>query len=192
MKNLLTLFAILLCVKVSAQTAVYDTTVVRTPIAVAAKSGAGQRDTIFMPSATTSVNGFMPSTAMTNIANLQTSMATANNNIATLQSNLAALGAPVASNTQTGTTYTLVPADNNRTIIITNTGAVTITLPTGLADGFRCSVFYQSTAGSLTFAAATGVTRFSAFNYTKAQYSGTVTIISLGSNRFALGGNTQR
>lgn len=192
MKKLLTLFAVLFCLKASAQIAVYDTTVVRSPLAVAAKSGAGQRDSIYMPAATTSVNGYMPSSAMTNIANLQTSMTTANGNIATLQADVTALNTPKTSNNQSGTTYTLTSNDNGRTIVITNTGTVTVTLPTGLVDGFRCNVVYQSTTGSLTFAAAGGVTRFAIFNYYRAQYNGTVTIVSLGSNRFAIAGNIQR
>lgn len=192
MKNLLTLIAILFCLGASAQTRVYDTTVVRTPIAIAAKSGAGQYDSLYLPAATTSVNGYMPSSAMTDIANLQTSITTANSNIASLQASVTALSTPKTSNTQTGTAYTLTSNDNGRTIIITNTGTVTITLPQGLVDGFRCSVFYQSTTGSLTFTPAAGVTRLSAFSYTKAQYNGTVTIVGIGSNRFALSGNTQR
>ena len=192
MKKLLTLIAVLLCIGASAQTPVYDTTVVRLPITIAAKSGAGQRDSIYMPAATTSINGYMPSTAMANIATLQTSMTTANANITSLQTTVTALSTQKTSNTQTGTGYTITANDDNRTIIITNAGTVVITLPTGLADGFRCTIVYQAASGgTLTLATATGVTLYTPLNYKKIILNGTATVVSLGTNKFSLSGNLQ-
>lgn len=43
-------------------------------------------------------------------------------------------------NTQTGTTYTLVDADNGKDIILTSASNVTLTIPTTLAVNFQCTV----------------------------------------------------
>lgn len=65
------------------------------------------------------------------------------------------------SNVQSGTTYTVVGGDNNKTIITTNSAAVTITIPNGLPSGFRCRVYQQGT-GQVTISAA-GTLRYSTF-----------------------------
>lgn len=191
MKKLLAIVAVLLSLGASAQTTtVYDTTVVRTPLTVAVGTGAIY-DTLYMPAATTSVNGYMTAASMTNIANLQTSMTTANSNIATLQTTVAGISGTVTSNVQTGTTYTLVTGDNNRMIVMSNTGTSTVTLPAGLADGFKCTVIQQG--GVITIAAASGVTIRSPFSYKRSQTQyGVITVVCLGSNVFSLSGNLKQ
>lgn len=191
MKKVLTLLAVLYCLGTSAQTMVYDTTVVRTPLAVAVKSGAGQRDSLYMAPATTAVNGYMTAASMTNIVNLQTSMTTANDNIASLQSQIGAIGGTVTSNVQSGTTYTISSSDNNRAVVMTSSTNSTVTLPTGLANGFKCTVIQQGS--NVTIAAAGGVTLRSPFNYKRSQTQwGVITIICLGSNVYSLSGNLKQ
>ncbi len=81
-----------------------------------------------------------------------------------LQSN--ATGAPTWTNTapllvtvnaQTGTTYTLVAADANAFITLSNTSAITLTLPTGLPTGFQCTVAQLGT-GTVSLAATSPAT----------------------------------
>lgn len=190
MKKLLTIVTVLLCLGATAQTTVSDTTVVRTPLVVAVGAGAIY-DTLTMPAATTAVNGFMTAASMTNIANLQTSMATANSNIATLQTTVAGISGTLAANVQAGNTYTLVPGDNSRVVIMSSVGTSTLTLPTGLADGFVCRVLQQG--GVITFAAGAGATIVSPFSYRRSQTQwGIITVICLGSNRFSLSGNLKQ
>lgn len=190
MKKLLTILAVLFCLSASAQTTVYDTTVVRTPLTVAVGAGSIY-DTLYMPAATTSVNGYMTSAAMTNIANLQTSMTTANSNITTLQTTVAGITGAATSNVQSGTTYTLASGDNSRMVVMSNTGTITVTLPTGLSDGFKCTVIQSG--GVITFAAAGGVTIRSPFNYRRSQTQyGVITVVCLGNNVFSLSGNLKQ
>lgn len=180
MKKLLTLLALVICLGASAQTLVYDTTVVRTPLTVAVKSGAGQRDSLYMPPATTAVNGYMTAVSMTNIANLQTGLTTTNSNVATLQSQVAAINLNPTTNVQSGTTYTIQLSDNNKTILMTNTAAVTVTIPTGLPDGWKCYIIGSGTTTTLT--PATGVTRRSASSWQRVTQNNVVTIYSIGGN----------
>lgn len=52
-------------------------------------------------------------------------------------------------NNQTGTAYTLTAADNGKFIRLTNAGAITLTVPTGLPIGFSCWL-EQGGAGLVT------------------------------------------
>ena len=61
---------------------------------------------------------------------------------------------PIATNVQTGTSYTLQASDNGKVIVFTNGSAITITLPeqgtTALPVGFNCLV-RTAGAGAGTF-----------------------------------------
>jgi hypothetical protein len=189
MKKLLTLIAVIACLNVSAQTMVYDTTVVRTPL-VAAPKGVTGYDTLYMPAATTSVNGYMTAQSVNDIGTLQTGLATANNNIVNLQATTTALATILTPRTVTTTTYTAVAGDNERFIIITNTAAVTFSLPTGLTAGWTCKVMQQG--GRITFSGVTGagVTVKSPLNYYRSQtVNAVVTVTYLGNNVFSITGN---
>lgn len=192
MKKLLALLIILLCLGAKAQvTTVYDTTVVRTPLTVSAKSGAGQYDSLYLPAATTSVNGYMTTTSMTDIANLQTSMTTANSNIASLQSSITTLQGYITTNTQTGATYTIQSSDHTKLVMMTNTATVTVTIPTGLPTGFTCRIMQQG--GIITVAPATGVTIRSPFSYRRSQTQGSILVlIHLGGEIYSLSGNVKQ
>jgi hypothetical protein len=53
-------------------------------------------------------------------------------------------------NKQTGTTYELVAADSGKIVELANVGAITLTLPNDLPQGFCCTVV-QAGAGVVTF-----------------------------------------
>jgi len=171
MKKLLFILSVLFSLGASAQTMVYDTTIVKTPLGVIT---GGAKDSLYIREATTSVNGYMTAEAMTQLSALVN-------------------GAPVypVPNTRTGALYTLVLSDYNKMINMTNGTANTITLPTNLPAGWSCRV--TQAAGTITFAAASGVTIRSPYGYrrTQAQY-GVVTITCLGSNIFSLSGNIKQ
>lgn len=81
----------------------------------------------------------------------------------------------VAINPQTGTTYTVALTDNNTILLLSNAGAITLTVPanatTACPIGFVCYPA-QTGAGQVTVAAAGGVTvRTAASLTTRAQYS---------------------
>jgi hypothetical protein len=54
-------------------------------------------------------------------------------------------------NAQTGTTYTLVDADHEKTVTLSNASAITLTVPNTLPVGFRCRIV-QIGAGQVTVA----------------------------------------
>lgn len=94
----------------------------------------------------------------------------------------------VIENTQTGTTYTVLAADNGKVVTLNNASAITVTVPT-LSAGFSCT-FIQKGAGQVTFSAS-GTTINNAHSQTKTygQYS-SVTLYGLSSTSFVLAGDT--
>jgi len=60
------------------------------------------------------------------------------------------------------TTYTLISSDSGKQLIFTNASAVTVTIPTGLTNGFNCECLQQGT-GQLTFTASATTLRYSTF-----------------------------
>lgn len=171
MKKLLFILGILFSLSVSAQTMVYDTTIVKSPLGVITT---GAKDSLFIQSATTARDGYMTSTAMTQLAAL-----------------VGGATAYPAGNTQSGSTYTLQTSDFNKLVSMTTGGVSTITLPTGLPDGWSCRVLQAG--GVITFAAANGVTIHSIFSYRRSQTQwGVITVICQGSNTFSLSGNLKQ
>ena len=92
-------------------------------------------------------------------------------------------------NEQTGTTYTLVAADNGKVIKFTNGSAITLTLPSGLGLGFNCSVI-QYGAGQITFSTSSS-TLYNRQSHTKTAGQYAVTgLISCVADVFVLAGDT--
>lgn len=97
-----------------------------------------------------------------------------------------------AINDQTGTAYTLVAADQNALVTLTNGSAITLTVPTNAAQPFPVGAavdLVQMGAGQVTVAGDTGVT----VNGTpglklRTQYSG-ATLIKLDANQWVLLGD---
>lgn len=61
------------------------------------------------------------------------------------------------NNNQTGTTYTIQASDTGKIIVFNNAGAITVTVPNSLVDGFCCT-WHQKGAGKVTFVAGSGAT----------------------------------
>lgn len=92
-------------------------------------------------------------------------------------------------NEQTGTTYTLVAGDNGKVIKFTNGSAITLTLPSGLGEGFNCSVV-QYGAGQITFSTSSS-TLYNRQSHTKTAGQYAVTgLISCVADVFVLAGDT--
>ncbi|MFL2991652.1 MAG: beta strand repeat-containing protein [Cytophagales bacterium] len=93
-------------------------------------------------------------------------------------------------NDQTNTTYTLVAGDNGKVVTLDNGSAITVTIDTGLGDGFNC-LLVQKGSGQVTISAGTGVTVVNRSSETKTagQYA-TVSVINIGSEQYILSGDT--
>ncbi len=93
-------------------------------------------------------------------------------------------------NQQSGTTYTLVAADNGKTVQFTSGSAITLTIPSGLGAKFNCLID-QEGAGQITFSAS-GTTLHNAHSLTKTfgQYS-VATVLATAANVFTLSGDMQ-
>ena len=95
-------------------------------------------------------------------------------------------GFDASINEQTGTTYTLVAGDNGKVIKFTNGSAITLTLPSGLGEGFNCTVI-QYGAGQITFSG----TFYNQSSHTKTAGQYAVTgLISCVADVFVLAGDT--
>lgn len=97
--------------------------------------------------------------------------------------------APVIE-THTGATYTLVDADHGKILDFVRATAVTVTVPTGLRDGFMCGIS-QGGAGAVTVAddgTTTIVEPDSQFD-TEKQYV-LLTLVQFASDAYRLFGRT--
>lgn len=101
----------------------------------------------------------------------------------------------VQANLTKTASYTAAAADNRRRIIFNTSGAVTLTLPNSLPDGWECGIV-QMGAGQVTIAAASGGTLLSRGGFTKTagQYAQAYVFVasnSSGTNaQVVLGGDT--
>jgi hypothetical protein len=102
--------------------------------------------------------------------------------------NISGFNAALASGTSTS--YTLSASDNGKVITLSNAGAITLTVPTGLPTGFNCLIV-QTGAGQVTFTAS-GTTIQNRQTYTKTagQYA-IATLVHLGSNVFVTSGDME-
>jgi hypothetical protein len=93
-----------------------------------------------------------------------------------------------AFNTQTGTTYTFIAADNGEIVTFNNGSTITVTVPTGLPVGFNCTAIQLGT-GLVGFTAASGVTLNAYASGLKiAGQHGSAALISYASNVYNLSG----
>lgn len=97
---------------------------------------------------------------------------------------------PIASvNAQTGTTYTVVAADNGKIITFNNAGAITVTVPSGLGAGFNC-LLIQIGAGQVSLTAS-GTTINNRQSHTKlAGQHAAATLAAYVANTFNFSGDT--
>ena len=90
----------------------------------------------------------------------------------------------------TGTSRSLVVADNNRIIRFTSSSAITVTVPTGLPQGFSCMIM-QSGTGQVTFSASgTTVSNRQSFTKTAGQHA-VASIVHIGGNVFITSGDME-
>jgi hypothetical protein len=94
-------------------------------------------------------------------------------------------------NAQTGTTYTLVASDNGKIIECNNASAITVTLPSGLPNGFNC-IIKQSGAGQVTISASgTTINNRQSFTKTAGQYAAFSVIPTSSANVYSTQGDMQ-
>jgi hypothetical protein len=89
-------------------------------------------------------------------------------------------------NTQTGLTYTIDATDNGKIIQTTNANPISISINTGLPNGFNCTIV-QMGAGQVTFSGSATRLNRTGFTKTASQYS-VVSILHLGSNNILVTG----
>jgi len=87
---------------------------------------------------------------------------------------------PADINAQTGTTYTILAADNNRLLTLDNAAAITLTLPPSLRTGFTVSTM-QKGAGTVSYSTAGSIISKNSATDQNGQGTGAV-CVHLGSN----------
>jgi 4-diphosphocytidyl-2C-methyl-D-erythritol kinase len=91
--------------------------------------------------------------------------------------------------TQNGTAYTIQSTDDGRTLLMNNAGAIAVTVPSGLRQGFSVALT-QLGAGQVTVTGSGATVRNSqSHTKTAAQYA-VVTLFAHGTNDFLLTGDT--
>ena len=101
----------------------------------------------------------------------------------------AILGFDASINDQTGTAYTLLSSDNGKVVVLNNSSAVTVTVPSGLGAGFNCS-FVQKGAGQVSFSASsTTINNRQSHTKINAQY-GVASLVAYAADTFVLAGDT--
>jgi hypothetical protein len=87
----------------------------------------------------------------------------------------------------TGTSYSLVAADNGKIININVSAAFTLTIPSGLPVGFNCTIV-QYGSGQITLSnSGTTLKNRNSFNKSAGQYS-IITIINMGTETYITSG----
>ena len=97
-------------------------------------------------------------------------------------------GFDAALNNQTGTTYTLTSADNGKVVTLNNASAITLTINTGLGDGFNCLIV-QKGVGQITIAGTATKINRQGHTKTAGQYA-VVSIVNIGSDNVIVAGDT--
>ncbi len=127
----------------------------------------------------------------------QTSLATMEDNAdVTDTANVTAAGAAMLGgagftvgsshfNVQTGTSYTLVAGDNGKTVTLNNAAAIVLTVPTGLGQGFRCTLL-QLGAGQVTVTASSTTLNSLSGNLKIAGQHGAAGVLATVANTFAV------
>ena len=83
----------------------------------------------------------------------------------------------------------LAQTDNGASIVSTSTSGITLTIPSGLAIGFNCSVL-QKGSGQVTIGSGTGVSGYAPDGTKSAKQWAVMTVLNTGtSNEYVVGGN---
>jgi hypothetical protein len=92
-------------------------------------------------------------------------------------------------NAQTGTTYTLQASDNGKVVTLNNGSAITLTVPSGLAAGFSCTLV-QLGAGQVTIAASSTTLRYPVGLKIADQY-GQASVLYIAADTYSIGGHLE-
>lgn len=85
--------------------------------------------------------------------------------------------------------YQLVAGDNGKVIVLNNGSALNLTVPSGLGEGFNCSVI-QKGAGQVTFvASSTTINNRQSHTKIAGQY-GVASLVAYAADTFVLAGDT--
>lgn len=87
-----------------------------------------------------------------------------------------------------GTTYTIKATDAETDLFFSSLDPITVTVPTGLGDAFKCYI-WQDSSGQVTVVNGAGATlyAYSGWKKTAGQWAG-ATLVHRGSNVYALAG----
>lgn len=86
------------------------------------------------------------------------------------------------------TSRTLDASDNGKVILCSNAATITVSVPTGLVQGFNCTLI-QLGAGKVTLSASgTSLNSYSGLLSTMGQYA-VISVISIGTDVFVAAGN---
>jgi len=92
-------------------------------------------------------------------------------------------------NAQTGTTYTLLAADNGKIVTCDNAAAITVTVPSGLGAGFNCKVI-QIGAGIVTITGSGAtINNVNSHTGTAGQF-GAASLLAYAADTFLMQGDT--
>lgn len=136
-----------------------------------------------------STNTF-PSTFVTTTATQTLTNKTIDYNSNTI-TNLPGVDFDLAFNAQTGTTYTLVASDKNKLVTLSNTSAITLTVPTNSSVAYTVGTqinIQQLNTGQVTVAGAGGVTITGTGTKLRKQYSA-ATLIKTATDSWTLLGD---
>ncbi|MDB2657933.1 hypothetical protein N9Y73_01580, partial [Flavobacteriaceae bacterium] len=98
-------------------------------------------------------------------------------------------GFDAALNDQTSTSYTLQSSDNGKVVTLNNASAITLTIPSGLGDGFNCLIVQKGDGQiSLTASGTTLINRQS-HSKTAGKYA-VLSIVNIGSDTLIVAGDT--
>ena len=138
--------------------------------------------------ATGSVHGIADTSALATLTGTQT---LTNKTLTTPTINSPVIATPkitIGFNAQTGTSYTLIATDQDILVTLSNSSAITLTVPPSIFSAGMAINIQQLGAGQVTIAAGSGVTITGTGTKLRAQYSAAV-ILCTGSNTFTLLGD---
>lgn len=87
------------------------------------------------------------------------------------------------------TTYTLSSNDNGKVITLDNTSGITLTIPTGLGDGFNCLIIQKGTGQVFVSPSSTTIINRQGHTKSAGQYA-VVSLVNIGNDTFIVAGDT--
>jgi hypothetical protein len=98
-------------------------------------------------------------------------------------------GFDASLNDQTSTTYTLQSSDNGKVVTLNNASTVTLTVPSGLGDGFNCLIVQKGDGQISLSAIGTTLIHRQGHQKTAGKYA-VVSIVNIGGEQVIVAGDT--